>query len=194
MSKLSFINFVRTDMSNWLIHCTSSFATLKKILNDKSLKGSNENILGGFHCVCFSEAPLSKITSLISFSEAFGNTIGDVIRYAPFGIAIKKEWLFSNGGRPVIYQPENQYQLLSEHHRYLHVNYDPLQDVDTTWEREWRILTKKLELDEANVTIFVSNRKYAKKLIEEFYASISDKKSEGMHVFPWHLISLEEIV
>jgi hypothetical protein len=45
-------------------------------------------------------------------------------RYSPFGIMVSKQWLFAQGGRPVIYQSAEEYQLLTENHRWRHVLYE----------------------------------------------------------------------
>lgn len=113
MKKPSYIELIRSDMSNWLIHFTQynpdsaqdneyPFGVLREIIYEGKLKGSSKRIKGGYTCVCFSEAPLTKAISLIKYEESQGSL--RKIRYAPFGVAVRKEWLFQQGGRPVIYQ------------------------------------------------------------------------------------------
>jgi hypothetical protein len=106
MTKPGFIDSIRSDISNWLIHCTqdidnvSAFDNLKTIISQKSLQGSSKLIKSGCNCICFSEAPLTKIKSLTLYCDRVPSNI----RYAPFGVAVKKEWLFLQGGRPVIFR------------------------------------------------------------------------------------------
>ena len=53
----------------------------------------------------------------------------------------EKNWLFKRGGRPVIYQPESDFDLLPEDLRWRHVRFELTEEkvVDWTWEREWRV-------------------------------------------------------
>ena len=57
---------------------------------------------------CFSEAPLSKLAQILANPSAHG------MRYKPFGVMVSKSWLFERAGRPVIYQPESEFDLLHE--------------------------------------------------------------------------------
>jgi hypothetical protein len=49
------------------------------------------------------------------------------------------------------------------------VRYEPNNDIDFTWEKEWRIKCDKLFLEPDNTTIFVKDRKYLNILLEEYY-------------------------
>ena len=76
-------------------------------------------------------------------------------RYEPYGLAVNKEWLYSRGGRPVIYDHPDTYESLPDALRYRLVPYDPTQGIDYTWEREWRAKTKWLELEPSKVLVIV---------------------------------------
>jgi len=100
--------------------------------------------------VCFSEAPLKSLVNGLVNPAAYS-------RYSPFGIVFEKRWIFGQGGRPVIYQPDDEYTTLNETHRWRHMRYEPTNHdpVDFTWEREWRIRTDALQFDPAHAGIVV---------------------------------------
>jgi hypothetical protein len=84
---------------------------------------------------------------------------------------VSKLWLFQQGGRPVIYQPDGEYDLLPEVLRYRHVRYEPDQ-VDFTWEREWRIQTKTLPLDLQQTTFVVPSRAWEDRFRSEGFRDL----------------------
>jgi hypothetical protein len=127
-------------------------AVLEKIAREGRLIGSNGYIRGGYRCVCFSETPISEIPTVLRLAQHAAEE-GLRPRYEPYGVAIPKEWLFAQGGRPVIYQPDDEFDLLPEEMKYRHVRYEPGR-VDFTWEREWRIRTDELKIDPEH-TLFV---------------------------------------
>lgn len=165
-----YIKYIRSDMSDWLVHCLQyhndhepdgPFQDLKNVLEQSRLEGSSRWITSGDKCVCFSEAPLTKIKSLIEYNEKFNRKL----RYAPFGIAVKKTWLFEKGGRPAIYQSPHEFNELLDSKKYLHVNYnpsDPEAGQDFAWEREWRYKDngEGLLLEPVETVIFIKNREY----------------------------------
>jgi hypothetical protein len=149
---------IRDDLSQNLVHLVKgqtseeALATFDQILADHALIGSGTFIKGRWHCVCFTETPLAHLAQALSLRNVHG------IRYYPAGVMVKKDWLFTQGGRPVIYQPDAEYSLLPEELRYRHVRYELAQaraeqTVDWTWEREWRIKTERLEFTPADVTL-----------------------------------------
>lgn len=118
---------------------------LKKIASEGRLLGGDGFIKGGYRCVCFTEAPIAEIPAVVRLARQAAD-VGLRPRYEPYGVAVPKDWLFARGGRPVIYQAEEEYHLLPEEMKYRHVRYEP-ENVDFTWEREWRIKTDQLVLD-----------------------------------------------
>src|ERR1019366_7589654 len=80
-----------------------------------------------------------------------------------------KAWLFEKGGRPVIYQPEAEYDLLVDAQKWRHVRYDPgPQDlVDFSWEREWRIQVDRLEFEPSEIRVVVPSDEVARQLQNE---------------------------
>lgn len=147
----------REDISDYLIHWTSSLATLWNILNCGFLKptfgprksslagGEAKNtIRGSVPAVCFTEQPLS---AFIRSCKALPN------RYRPYGIAVRKERLFEYGGRPCIYGDLDLLNSLPSAIKHLWVGFQPYPDpdrngypIDWTHEREWRSTVRKYEL------------------------------------------------
>lgn len=153
----------REDLSKFIIHWTKgetneeAFKVLTQIVLSKKILGGSGNIKGGFHCVCFAEAP----------QNTFHKVLG---KYKPFGIKIAKSWLFEIGGRPVIYQSESEYDSLLEEMRWRHVRYEPNRNppIDFTWEREWRIKTKEVPIEPNMSTIVVPGQTWITTLAKQF--------------------------
>ena len=113
---------------------------------------------------------------------------------------VSKEWLYSQGGRPVVYQAESEFENLSEDVRYRHVRYEPQYNIDWTWEREWRIKTNEIVLDPGQTTLIVPNRSWITRLKEEHYnflrtavAGIGEDALGYIEQYKWHFIALEDL-
>jgi len=156
---------MRDDLTNSLVHLTKgtgsdpakhraeAVETLENILTEKALRGGTGFIKGGYRCVCFSEAPISKLSYLLAAKDSAG------FKYQPYGVMVQKKWLFERGGRPVIYGPEGEFSQLPEEMKYRHVRFW-LGDytVDHTWEREWRLRADKLDLASSEITVVIPDR------------------------------------
>ncbi|SRR6266511_3567013 len=188
---------IRGDLSNRLIHLTrgnteaEATETFVRIFREGRLRGGNGFIRGGYRCVCFSEAPLAVLTQVLANPSVHG------MRYAPFGVMVGKRWLFEQGGRPVIYQSEAEYELLPEEIRFRHVRYEPHRGIDHTWEREWRIRTDELVLDPSEVTFVVPTRLWERKFHGEHADDIA-LLNYAVNVpivepIPWHFVVLEDL-
>jgi hypothetical protein len=155
----------RSDISRWLIHFTKgtsiegAFLRLRKIISESTLLASGNLIRGGYPCICFSEAPLPSLVQGLVNPAHYS-------KYSPFGVMVSKQWLFERGGRPVIYQPDDEYAALPESHKWRHVRYEP-PTIDFSWEREWRIHCESLSFDCHVAAIVVQDDCWAKRLIEE---------------------------
>jgi hypothetical protein len=119
------------------------------------------------------------------------------MRYSPFGVMIDKAWLFEQGGRPVIYQPDAEYELLHESQQFRHVRYEPV-DVDFTWEREWRIKLDELPIDPAHSTLIVPNREWEEWAHKEYMGGVSNRALItqgfiGPPQVPWHFVALSDL-
>lgn len=156
----------RSDISPWLIHFTKGdsdeavFNRLKKIIKERRLIGGTGYIKGAYQCVCFSEAPIEALKEGLVNPERYS-------RYSSFGIMVSKEWIFSNGGRPVIYQPEGERKLLQDEALWRHALYeirDGFSRSDYTWEREWRLCCESLLFDQALAKIVVPTKEWITRL------------------------------
>lgn len=155
---------LRDDLSDKLIHLTrgeNAAETFTKIVKEQRLLGGTGGIKGEFRCVCFSEAPLSKLATILAKPMAHG------MPYKPFGVIVDKTWLFEHGGRPVIYQPDAEFELLKPEQQWRHVRYEPQNDIDFTWEREWRIQITELKIDPKEATFVIPNRDWEKRFHDE---------------------------
>lgn len=146
----------RLDISNYLIHFTKGPKALdafKNIVDGSCLHGGTGFIRGGYQCVCFTEAPLHAVRDILLRRST------SQVKYRPFGVAVKKTWLFEREGRPVIYQPEEEFDSLPENIRWRHMTYDPRgpNPVDFSWEREWRVKTGSLPIHPDDVVLVVDS-------------------------------------
>jgi hypothetical protein len=193
---------IRDDLSEQLIHLTrgepdqAAADTFVKILGDRKLLGGAGLIRGHFPCVCFTEAPVAKLSQILAAPGVHG------MRYKPSGIMVTKSWLFFRGGRPVIYQPDAEYDLLHESQKYRHVRYDgPNTASDHTWEREWRLRIDELPLDLDKATAVVPTRAWEEWFQEKHMAMVSRRAMVTHGLIgprtvtkqPWHFIVLEDL-
>jgi hypothetical protein len=193
----------RTDIADYLIHFTSdttseaAYLRLKKIVTDRTLLGTGNKIRGGYRCVCFSEAPLPSLNDGLVNPDSYS-------KYSPFGLMFHKRWIFSKGGRPVIYQTSVEFEDLPESLRWRHQTYEPTRDplIDFTWEREWRVNCDSLEFGPREAVIVVLDRKWVARLVSEHereqefkvmqYCLVLDEDLARMYYepFPWHVVTL----
>jgi len=193
----------RPDVSDYVVHLTkgatddAAFQNLLSIVDDRSIRGNTRNIRGDYQCVCFTEAPL------LSLAGGLLNTRG-VRRYSPFGIAFAKSWLFAQGGRPVIYQSDAEFQQLPENLAWRHMRYEPdaLDPIDFAWEREWRIQAAALDLAPTHCAVVLPNGAWSNRLREAHhdqqdwqfhaYAELFDMNlaQQLQEDFPWSVFEL----
>lgn len=124
--------------------------TLKAILESAYIRGGTER-----YCQevsgCFTETPL---TESIRQSSILGER--NYSRRSDYGLGFRKEWIFSQGGLPVIHQPASMRHLLPEGMRWRYCDLDYSRGIDFSWQREWRIPVAQLEFthnDDLNVVV-----------------------------------------
>lgn len=128
----------REDISEYLFHFTkgkNAFETLRTILNDGKLKDVYKR---GF--LCFTEAPLTTLYSMFQIFERYDRPM-----YSPYGVGIKKDLLFNEGCRPVIYGTKEDFVTFPKHLYWRCEEYTP-GIRDYTWLREWRIKSASYSL------------------------------------------------
>jgi hypothetical protein len=157
----------RDDISDHLIHFTKgaswseAFENLCSIVAEGHLRGSCTLIKGKYSCVCFSEAPPTALPNGLVNPNYYS-------KYSPFGVMVSKQWLYAQGGRPVIYQSDHEYSALPEAIRWRHVRYEPTTSppIDFTWEREWRIKCSHLNIDPEVAALVVPDSRWASSLVD----------------------------
>jgi hypothetical protein len=179
---------MRDDIGNKLVHLTKgtgedtarhrgeAATNLANILAERTLRGGCGFIKGKHLCVCFSEAPIGKLSQILASKDPDG------FKYQPYGILVDKKWLFSKGGRPVIYGPDDDYGKLPDDMKYRHVRFwlSDQYTIDHTWEREWRIKTRALIIRPQDVTVVVPDRTAKDSFVDLGYGD-------------WHYISLSDL-
>ena len=152
----------RIDLSDSLIHWTkgedyqSAFDVLLAIIYENRLLAGCGDIKGQYYCVCFTETP----------KDVFHLVKG---KYKPFGICIPKDHVYSLGGRPVIYQSNEEYDQLPDVLKWRHMRYEPHNSIDFTWEREWRARIDEVELDPDYVRIIVPDDTWVEALHQVYF-------------------------
>lgn len=165
----------RLDLSPTVTHLIknqniSPIDILSKISIDGYLKGSNRAILGEALVICFTEAPITEFTK-------------EQKHFSQFGISIDKKYLFSLGGRPVIYQPATENKYIDPDLHWKIVKYDPISTIedgwaDWSWQREWRISCEKLHLSSEDCEFIVPSEIHRNNLLKNFQA-----EEEGRALF-----------
>ena len=191
---------MRPDLSEQLIHFTrgesdaDAEATFRKIITDRALLGSSNQIRGGFNVVCFNEAPVYVLARVSPDHD-------HPWRYSQFGFMVPKAWFFAKGGRQVIYQPEEEFAILPESEQYRHVRLEqPGGPKDWTFEREWRIRTECLPLEPDVCTVIVPDKEWESRLRQEHdQLDMRIAGAMGMNPFtcisrfPWHFLALSDL-
>lgn len=128
---------LREDVSDYLFHFTKgedAYLTLEKILGERTLLDRKGN---GY--ICFTEAPIHMLADFFKYiCQQY--KVPKII--APYGIGIKKDLLFKNGARPVIYGTPDEKKLLPAELQWRHVDMN-LPNYDFSWLREWRFKLKE---------------------------------------------------
>ncbi len=150
----------REDISDYLFHFTkgaNAKATLKNIIFQKKIVD-----LKGNGYICFSESPLTMLSPMFDFFKQYESPM-----YAPYGIGVKKEYLYKLGGRPVILGDRNDLKIIPNELKWRHVFYSP-NVYDYTWLREWRLPLPVLDLSYDNCFFIVDSNNDLQNMYELF--------------------------
>lgn len=118
----------------------SAFATLVRIASQRRLIASSSGFRGGACAVCFSATSLRDLPQRRTFRRHRGRWDFEL-----FGLCIRRDWLISQGARPVVYGDESRWQALPEsdkpfwQQRQTRRRGDAAA-IDWTVEAEWRVL------------------------------------------------------
>jgi len=141
----------RNDLTTQLTHLTKAekdehlTGILISILSQRCIEGSESTfIYGEKTAVCFQDAPLSGICQNVYFEEKYRKENPEAKRrYSACGLMFRKPYVFSKGGRPVIYdriEDAKEYINKDEWWRIVPLNFTDRDNiVDWTHEREWRV-------------------------------------------------------
>lgn len=143
----------RRDLSGWLWHfCRrdgNPLETLRAILESGYIRGGTDRFCQEV-AVCLTETPLTE-----SIRQSGTLEQRNYARLSDYGLGFCKEWVFSKGGLPVIYQPAAMRLLLPEEMRWRHCDLDYTRGIDFTWQREWRVPAERLEFTHEDDVIVV---------------------------------------
>lgn len=168
----------RMDLSSRLTHLTKgvndndAFNNLINILEEKRIKGSTKKkgfICGEIPAVCLQDAPLFAIAENLQYEEALRKEENQKIRYLGFGVRFQKDFIYRQGGRPVIYDDKDEakkYLPTNEWWRIVKLDLSNSNSVvDWTHEREWRV-PKKIIFEYSQCEVIVPSSKYYKKFVD----------------------------
>lgn len=187
---------MRADMSDNVVHLTrdgssSAQDAFRSILTSRLLRAAPIALnRDRFDVVCFSEAPIETFIRALSES-----------RYAPFGIACSKRWLFTKGGRMVTYGAPSEAERLSKPFRWRAAKIPyPGHDRDHTSEREWRV-RGDLPLEPTECVVIVPTCDWQAHLFEQHVsATIAGASMWGgdpmwapRASFPWRVLALDAL-
>ncbi len=149
LKELETVLSTRTDLSPYLLHFSrrsgsrTGLDVLESILRDGYLRGSMRLVKGSEPAVSLMEAPLPALKVILAKANW--------VRYEPYGLALQRSYVYSRGGRPVLYmsnREEAEYRIPdSQRWRVVRLEYTKQAEdthrelkvlADWTHEREWR--------------------------------------------------------
>lgn len=182
---------MRTDISPNLVHftkgpsLTDGYVRFKAIISERRILGSSEKIKGGYQCVCFSEAPIPALSGGLVNQDSYST-------YSPFGFLFAKSYIYSLGGRPVIYQPDADFSHLAPAVQWRHMRFDlsGAQPIDFTWEREWRAHATHIPIDPSYTHLVFPNRAWLDHFQAEHHNVEMSKVQQYSQMMPYELASM----
>jgi hypothetical protein len=187
----------RIDICAQVTHLTkrspsqNAFDVLIEILTTHILNGSTTTsgfITGNRPAVCFMESPLYSICQNIDFEQKIftGMAGSGRRRYEPFGLMFPKEYIYQNGGRPVIYDNTNDAKLYLNQNEWWRIVKFDLTDtnniVDWTHEREWRI-PDNFDFDVKLATVILPNSNMFKAFYTK-HSNLANKVKSAINLGP----------
>lgn len=144
----------RSDLSSQLVHLTRGTElegkkvgpvdVLVRILIERRISGSttdNGFVCGDIPATCFQDVPIYSLSQNIHAEERYRAAVGGAkVRYHGVGLMFPKPYVYSVGGRPVVYEnTDKAKEILPEDEWWRIVRFDLSDDdnfVDWTHERE----------------------------------------------------------
>ncbi|MFT5323186.1 MAG: hypothetical protein ACI8P0_001033 [Planctomycetaceae bacterium] len=121
----------------------TAFGTLQRIVDEGVVRATSGNTRATVDVVCLADVPLVTLLAKRVFRSHRGRW-----DFEHYGIGVRKQRVWSLGGRPVIYGDESVWQTLPEGERpwfQLQQSQSDSNPIDWTVENEWR-LTSELKL------------------------------------------------
>lgn len=137
----------REDMSKYLFHFTkgkNAKDTLVSIIKEGKVRDVNQT-----GRICFSEAPVTMLAPMFEVFRHYPYPL-----YAPYGVGIRKDVIYQEGGRPVFYGDKTDEKILPKALKWRYELYNP-EKHDFTWLREWRLPKVEVELSFDNCFFIV---------------------------------------
>ena len=157
---------MREDLSQYVYHFTKNRNAkdiLENILCDRAIKDVKRN-----KYICFTEAPITMLPSMFRLFKKNADPM-----YAPYGVGIRKEYLYKLGGRPVIYGTSDDKKMLPKELQWRFVYLYP-DSYDFSWLREWRIPAAQVDLTYENCFAVVDTKKDYGEMQDEFFFELDD--------------------
>lgn len=149
----------REDFLDALILRTSSadrsaMATLLRIISSQRLASSSEGIRGGHSVVAFTDVPLTEFRTRRVFRKHRHR-----FDFEPWGVAIRKDWLQMQGGKPVIYGNDNDWGQMEAGQRPWFQKDSVVGGTSNSSELEWRIIgdVDLSKVPKESIRVFVEN-------------------------------------
>lgn len=201
---------IRPDSSEFLIHLIRhndhlhAYDVLKKILKDGYIIGNNKYIRGKEKVICFTESTLPHLGEHIRLYNQFLRQRENTRPlYNFYGLAFDKDLMYEHlGARPVIYEPESDFSKLPAEKKYLHQTHQPINNINFSWEREWRLKAEAFQIKDEFISpiLLVEDLDDVQNLQQEFYdeqanyytqLSVSQTYfSVDIQIFPYPIIPL----
>ncbi|MCA9059026.1 MAG: hypothetical protein KDA85_11020 [Planctomycetaceae bacterium] len=139
----------------------SAFATLCRIVRQRTLRASNQGIRGGYRVVSWTAVPLSEFRHRRTW-QRHRQRYDFELR----GIGVHRSQLIRLGARPVVYGPVEQWNQLAEIDRPWFQKAGPEVRLNTRAEREWRVVgdVDLQRLSTAEICLFVENSEEKQRL------------------------------
>ena len=182
-------------VSNFRLNTATTAANrLSSILRQGALRGSSHWTYG-LNTICFTEAPIQEFNAIFELASIASERKLRP-RYEPYGVAVSKSWLYARGGRPVIYEAPSQLENFPPSLLYRFCPYDPLKNIDFTWEREWRIQADLLTLEPVHTLVIVPTAAEAFEIVQLHANPSADLDATGtptgtLHTPTWLAVSLD---
>ena len=112
----------------------TAFDTLKRILEERRIRGANKLTRGPEPVVSFTGGGLGDLDRMIQWRTGFARWT-----FEPYGLGFPRETMMTLGARPVVYGDEPLWKRLPKTEQY---RYQVSRPDNRTWEREkeWRLL------------------------------------------------------